>query len=364
MKRRRKDLSLFTLVMLLATFFTFSQPPLVRSQSAITYPQRGMCYVTWDRNRFASEHSDASIEKLSELGVEYLSVVITWYQDSHDSTEIRRTDRSPTDRSIRHVVRKAKSMGQRVMLKPHVDLEDKYDGTFWRGDIGFHNEADWDKWFESYTRYILRYARLAERWDVEIFCVGTELAFTTQKTERWRELIEKVREVYSGRLVYAANWDEYRHVHFWEDLDYVGIDAYFPLSYSSSPSLSELKQGWQRWINEIERWLPSVNNMKVIFTELGYASTPTAPSSPWQGGTYGNADPETQAKCYQAFFETVWHKPWFAGVYWWKWETNTRAGGIYNRQFTPQNKPAEKLIKTAYTSPHGTETSLAMKQEK
>ena len=39
--------------------------------------------------------------------------------------------------------------GMKVMMKPHVDLIDQGDGTFWRGDIGFHDDREWDKWFKE-----------------------------------------------------------------------------------------------------------------------------------------------------------------------------------------------------------------------
>jgi hypothetical protein len=317
------------------------------SETAMFLPQKGMCYVTWDRERFASRYSDESLEKMASLGVQYISIIITQYQERHNSTDIKRTDKTPSDQSLIHAIKRAHKLGLKVMLKPHVDLIDKYDGTYWRADIGFACEKDWKKWFEEYQKYILHYARMSKRLGVEIFCIGTELSFTTQKDPEWRKIISEVRKVYPGKLVYAANWDNYKNINFWTDLDYVGIDAYFPLSYESDPSAEDLKKGWEKWKCDIEIWQSQINK-PVIFTEIGYPSTRHAPYTPWKGGTEGNADPEMQARCYEAFFETVWGQPWLAGVYWWKWDTNIHAGGTYNRQFTPQNKPAQRIIEVNY----------------
>jgi hypothetical protein len=55
----------------------------------------------------------------------------------------------------------------------------------------------------------------------------------------------------------------------------------------------------------------------------------------------------------------VWNSPWLAGVYWWKWDTNTKAGGVQNRQFTPQNKPAERILEANYKG-FKADKSLAM----
>lgn len=333
------------IIAVLAVSFVLSCP--VSSADAVIPVQKGVCYVSWDKESFESEFSDASLEKLAYLGVNYISLIVTHYQESTNSTEIKSTEQTSTDTSIKHVIRKAHELGIKVMLKPHIDLVGKFDGTYCRSDIGFSKETDWQAWFKSYQKFILRYAKIAEKMNVELFCVGTELEFTTQRTDLWRAVIAEVRKTYKGKLVYAANWDEYSKVEFWKDLDFVGIDAYFPLSYVSNPSLDELKKGWQKWMSEISTWQNRINK-PIIFTEIGYTSSSTTPSAPWEVTTTGNADPEMQAKCYQAFFDTAWSSPWLAGVYWWKWDTNTKAGGVANRQYTPQNKPAERIMEAHY----------------
>lgn len=343
----KRVVSLFSLPIIAVFLASSTLPAPVAYGDAVIPMQKGMCYVTWDKETFNTEYSDMSLQKLAYLGVDYISLVVTQYQDTTTSTEIKETEQTPSDESLKHVIKTAHKLGIKVMLKPHVDLIDKYDGTYCRSDIGFSNENDWQAWFKSYNKFILHYAKMAEKLGVELYCVGTELEFTTQRSDLWRSVIADVRQAYKGKLVYAANWDEYPKVDFWQDLDYIGIDAYFPLSYDANPTLDDLKKGWQKWISEIESFQVRYNK-PVIFTEIGYSSAPMTSSAPWQVITSGNADPEIQAKCYQAFFETAWSAPWLAGVYWWKWDTNTRAGGAQNRQFTPQNKPAERILEANY----------------
>lgn len=338
------SVSLVTTVLFVLTVLS---PGKLYSESVPFTPQKGMCYATWEQEKFSSEHSDESLEKLSTLGVDHLSLIVTQYQEKYNSTKILSTERTPSDKSLIHAAKTAHKLGLTVMLKPHIDLIDKNDGTYWRADIGFNSAEDWEKWFKEYKSMILHYAKLAAKMKAEIFCVGTELSFTTQKTEEWIGIIDEVREVFPGKLVYAANWDEFKNIKFWDKLDFVGIDAYFPLSYTPNPEIEDLKKGWEKWKLEIQDWHSTVNK-PIIFTELGYASTPNAPYSPWEGGMQGNADVEIQAKCYEAFFQTIWEEPWFAGVYWWKWNPSVRSGGKYNRRFTPQNKPAEKILEAHY----------------
>ncbi|MFH1665408.1 MAG: hypothetical protein ABIA77_04595 [Candidatus Omnitrophota bacterium] len=312
------------------------------------HAQKGMCYAAWDKDRYASEYSDRSLENLANLGAEYISIVITRYQNSYNSTKIIATENTPSDISISHVIRKAHSLGLKVMLKPHLDLLDTAGETCWRADIGFADENDWKEWFKEYRRFILHYAGMAKRFRAESFCVGTELSFTSQKDNLWRdEIISNVRKVYSGKLTYASNWDNYQNIKFWDELDYIGIDAYFPLSHKKTPSQTELRRGWEKWKMEL-RIFHSKMNKPIIFTEIGYPSSPYAAAHPWKRGMIGNSDTNIQAMCYKAFFDTMWDCPWLEGVYWWKWDTSIYAGGKNNRQFTPQNKPAEKILNMYY----------------
>jgi len=281
---------LFTITFVLTFLLSMLIPaPLLYSKNLMLPPQKGMCYVTWDKDRLASRYSDQSLEKLVNMGVEYVSIIVTQYQESYDSTEIKRMKNTPSDRSIIHAIEKAHELGLKVMLKPHVDLISKSDGTYWRADIGCANEKKKKKWFREYQNFLLHYARIAKRLEVEILCVGTELSFTTTKNSLWQEIISETRKVYPGKLIYAANWDNYKNIEFWQDLDYIGIDAYFPLTSKPEPSVADLINGWKKWIHEIETWQIKVNK-PIIFTEIGYPSTSHAAYTPWKN-TGGNGIP-------------------------------------------------------------------------
>ena len=235
------------------------------------------------------------------------------------------------------------------MFKPHLDIV-KSEGK-WRGEIGPDNPSDWQLWFDGYAAFILHYADIAAKENVELFCIGTELTnATASQPERWRDLIKKVREVYKGQLTYAANWDkEFKQISFWDALDYAGIDPYFPLVTSTKPKVEELKSAWQDWVKIIEEWQQAINK-PVIFTEIGYKSSRDAADEPWQHAAIGELDLELQVNLYKALLESFWDKPWFYGAYWWYWGVNPRMGGELNRGFTPQNKPAQEVLKEWYSN--------------
>lgn len=337
-------LAIFLILMLL------TGPAESESISTKTHPslQRGMCYAAWEKDSYLSKPSDASLEALSAAGAKSVAIVTTWYQRNFDSTHIMPTDKTPSDKGLKHIIKKAHKLGMSVMLKPHVDLLNQAD-SHWRADIGFQSEDQWQKWFENYVTFISYYAKLAEKEKVEFFCIGTELSFAATKTDYWRErIIPEVRKLFSGQITYASNWDDYKDIKFWDLLDYAGIDAYFPVAYSENPSYRDIRQGWQKWSYEIETWQATVNK-PVIFTEIGYCSADSAASNPWEVAMSGNPNLKIQRDLYRAVFETFWDKSWFSGLYWWAWNPSPNSGGANNRRFTPQNKPAEREMTRWYT---------------
>jgi hypothetical protein len=314
--------------------------------------QKGMCYVTWSKDKYASQQSDASMKEMARIGVKWVAIVTTWYQQKCNTNSIFPTDKTPSDESVIHAINMAHSLGMKVMLKPHLDLVDTSDGS-WRGDIGCATEPDWKTWFENYRNFIVHYAKIAQANKAEMLCIGTELtSVATIKESMWKEIVIKpVKFVYTGPLTYAANWnEEFTHVRFWDMMDYVGIDAYFPLTNSKVPTLEEIKKGWAPWVKELEEFQAKVNK-PIIFPEVGYCSADWTAKTPWEEIAGGNVNMELQADCYSALLETFWDKPYFFGVYWWKWGTDVRFGGKGNRGFNPQNKAAQDVVRAWYAKP-------------
>jgi len=352
-----------SLAISVAFLLAFSLYAIAMNIAAMPYPvfQKGMSYVTWSREGFTGKKSDESVKSMAEAGINYVAIVATWYQQTYNSVEITPNDRSPSDASVRHVIRLAHELGMAVLLKPHIDLISSNDGSSSRGDIGFVTEEKWKQWCENYVNFITHYAALAKEEGVEAFCVGTELSFASTRTGMWRDvIIPAVRKAYPGRITYASNWDEYNTVEFWGELDYAGVDAYFPLVRKSNPSFEEIKEGWGKWIGELETWQKRVNK-PVIFTECGYCSSGNTAKKPWEEAMSGEADMKAQADCYRALFEAFWDKPWFCGVYWWSWNTYPGSGGENHKGFTPQNKLALDCLKEWYAKPVNEKIFAAVK---
>jgi hypothetical protein len=245
-----------------------------------------------------------------------------------------------------HVINRAHRLGLKVMLKPHVDLANGPD--HWRGNIGQgFSEADWTAWFTSYKDMIFHYAQLAQTHGVEQFCVGTELVSTEFRAADWRSIIAGVRKVFSGPLTYAANPGDESRISWWDKLDFIGFDAYYALTNKNDPTLAELKAAWVPIAATLKN-LSETWGKPVIFPEVGYSSQDGDNQHPWQPYVSGALDLQEQADLYRAVFESAFNQAWFAGIFWWSWETNPLQGGPCDKGGSPHDKPAEDILRLWY----------------
>ena len=307
----------------------------------------GFTHASWWHDEYPSADGQASRAALASTRASWAGVLVTWYMQTPDSNLIARdTLRTPDDDAVVAAISDLHSRGLKVMLKPHVDVE---DGT-WRGTI---TPTDPAAWFSSYRAFLTRYAALAEANHVEMFAVGTELATMSGSSyaSEWGTTIALVRGAYSGLLTYAANavtsGDEFTSVSFWQALDVAGLDAYAPLSAATEPSVAELVSGWSAGPDG-DDMLAAFRNFEasigkpVIFTEVGYKSVAGAASAPWNFDLQGGYDAGVQANCYEAAFETFASEPWFSGLFFWDWEVPPP--GALDTGYSPRGKPAESIF--------------------
>ena len=305
---------------------------------------RGVC---WE----AARRVDAShIAPLRELGVDWISQTPFGWAPSLTATEIRfdgnRGLWGETDDGLVRTAGLAHALGIKTLLKPHLWVR---HGE-WQGDIAMPTEEAWQAWFAAYEAFIVHYARLAEANGFEAFAVGTELGKTTSRTADWKRIVARVREVYHGKLTYCANWnDEPERIGFWDELDFIGVQAYYPLATVDRPSKRQLAAAWAPVATKLQS-LAKRTGKSIVFTEIGYKSHEGSLKEPWQWETTGAVDLELQRDAFASMFETFWTKAWFAGVFVWKWHPAPRLDGHDDRDFTPQGKPAQAVIRAYYTS--------------
>lgn len=297
---------------------------------------------------------------LKRNNIEWITMVPWGYQEKETSSELSHYRYNHRIERWISRITQYRSAGFKIFIKPHVWISDPSDGK-WRSDISHKDSVDWAIWKENYRDFILSYAQLAEDVKAEMYCVGTELTnISLSYPSFFRELIVDVRKIYSGKLTYAANWyKEFEDIKFWDDLDYIGVQAYFPLTDNDNPSLSQVSEGWDPYILKMKNLSQSYNR-SILFTEMGYKSTADSAREPWSWIESEDQDKwqlseSTQEHCYQAFFDKIWPQNWFAGVHIWQMrgERPRKSSRYGDLDFTPLGKPAEKVLEKGFKRVNG-----------
>jgi hypothetical protein len=318
---------------------------------------RGISMQLWSGSR--TNPYKKYIRQIADTGANTLSLVPHGYQENATSSSVFPDARhTPDEAHFVELIRYARSLDLRVVLMPIVLLENPRSGE-WRGKI---KPDDWEHWWQSYTDFILRYARIAQKGQADVLIVGSELVRTESKETQWRRLIRKVRKVYGGRLSYSANWDHYRQIAWWDAVDIVGLTTYFDLTDKGKnpPTLENLTAAWEDIREDICTWQKRVNR-RILFTEVGWPSQATAAQQPWNYfGAEDQPDPQLQARCFEAFFRTWFHRPEMTGYLIWEWRNN-RTQEIHQPEklagdvsYIPAGKPAIDVIRkyNAMPPPH------------
>ena len=170
------------------------------------------------------------------------------------------------DASLIRYVKYLKSLNYKVMLYPMIFMD--LVGKPWRGLIsGEYDEVE--NFFnkrDGYNRFITHYCNLLKD-DVDAFIIGSEMkSITSIKNDNNHftavsqlvALAGQCRKILGKNTIitYAADWSEYHHAdggwfhmdELWssDNIDVIGIDAYFPLSNTKQSlyDIKEIQNGW------------------------------------------------------------------------------------------------------------------------
>ena len=294
--------------------------------------------------KLGRKNSETTIDALIKSNIEWVALLPYFYQETEKSKVVSTPDTiGKWSRKDSLFIKDIEILHTReiyVMLKPHLWMS-----SGWRSNINFDDTNDWNKWFADYRKNMIHYALMAEKTNVNLFCIGTELRSSLKHIpKKWLSLIKEIKAIYKGKITYAANWDDsFQFTEFWNELNYIGIQAYYPLTTNSNPTLEEIKKGWNVHIKKL-KIISDTFEKKIIFTEIGYRNDASATIKPWVWGSflerfYTKKSDKTQFLAYQALFEKVWNEPWFAGVFPWEWDSS---------DFPIYEKPAQNMITVWY----------------
>lgn len=297
----------------------------------------------------------ASLDALIELGVDHVALIPSFFQPRLGATQFTwRGSRQRIESDTRSAIRASHQRGLEVLLKPHLWLDDRSDGA-WRGDIEPDSDA-WPLWERAYRDAVLGFARLAEQEEVAGFSMGSELTrVALQRPDFWRQLAGSIRQVFSGELTYASNWDsEFEQIEWWDEVDTIGVDAFWPLTGDPDEPLDVAR--CRHRLDRVSSVMASVaarHDRPVLLTEVGYKSASGAAYRPWEWHDNQAADVTAQATAYACLAESLGavagEDGWLKGAYFWIWYTDPGWGGPGNSDFTPRGKPAEEILRSWFT---------------
>jgi hypothetical protein len=273
-----------------------------------------------------------AVAELKSLGVEW--VAIHPYGGIRKNGRVMFEDPAVTGYMLRAIPISAHA-GMKIFWTPHI----AHWGTFeWRGSIDFGDDAEaWKRFFTDYEAFIVTHARFAQEKKLPLFSVGIEYERTMRFEKEWRRIIAEVRKVYRGRITYAANWDGIERVPFWDAVDLIGVQAYFPMAGGQTPSDRELADAWKSIWERLEKLSKKHGGKKILFNEIGYPRSRKAAIEPWVPDMDDSpAALLLRKRLLDVAFEELDH-PLLEGAFWWKWiPGDTR----WDRDFSMRDREA------------------------
>ncbi|MBL8232934.1 MAG: hypothetical protein JNL98_30825 [Bryobacterales bacterium] len=304
----------------------------VGQQTALPF-QRGVNFTAEWPDVYASDRARQILESLPKYGVNSVAFVpYGFLRAGEANVRFSGTRNWERDADIANLSAIARQKGMKVLLKPQVWIPSGAPTS-----LDFAKDTERKAFFASYRLYLEHYANLAGRIRADLFSVGVEFSMLARHEADWRTLIGRARELYRGPITYCANWGvEFEGIRFWDAVDYVGLNNYYPLpdSLDTSAVVRKVEAVHQRF------------RKPVIFPEAGYSSLTAPHKQPWDESPRA-LSMQDQARCYEAVFQGFYKRPWFQGMYWWK-IGSSGFGGESDGSHTPWNKPAMKVMAKWY----------------
>ncbi|MEZ4392282.1 MAG: hypothetical protein R3A48_14430 [Polyangiales bacterium] len=298
---------------------------------------------------YGTPASAEALDELAALGCNWVSVTPFGRMWSNRDPAVRMDFEAPfaeNREAVKRVIAQAHARGMRVLLVPHIWT----DTGGWRGEIAFDDPRDWARWFAAYARFVAQWARVAEEAHADMLSVAVEMCSSSGRPE-WGGVIDAIRREYSGLLTYSANWDEADRVTFWDRLDVIGVQAFYPLAQHPGASLDELRRAALERADLVERWALR-EQRPVMFTEFGYTARTDPTLRPWEwpdGMTDVRVDARAQAEGYRALLEAFVPRPWFVGGFVWRYYANPMDSSQEAPWgFSPRGREGEQVLRELY----------------
>jgi hypothetical protein len=222
------------------------------------------------------------------------AVDLVWnlYSPGYDSNSIvTNASTTLTAANIAILTKIARRDGLYVEYRPLIFVKTK--GNTWEGLINPPNPA---KWFNSYYAKNLPYLKMAQKYHINEYVIGTEMK-ALSPSKPWKSFLAKSAKIFRGPISYAQN----QYVYFPPHTDLppttlTGVDMYEPLNVSASAPLSKVEAAYDKFFAET----PTSILRRTAIQETGIEARVGAYQNPPNLTLTGTLDPAIQYNWFTA----------------------------------------------------------------
>ena len=296
---------------------------------------------------YGTPYSEALLDELVRLGANAIALTPFGRLWSLSSTEIELDFEAPYEDNrlaVKRIIEQAHARGLRVILIPHLWVE--MGG--WRGEIEHADEEAWRAYQAAYRGFVLAWTDDAERFGADALSIGVECkSWSGRFGPYWSTLIREIRERFHGSLTYSSNWDEVEDVLFLDQLDWIGINAFYPLARANDASYVEYEASAREVMKKLAA-VSALHELPVVLMEIGYTTRANAAVEPWLWpDDMSNVviDEHEQARALYAIGRAAADEPAVSGFFVWRYYANlddVSQEAIWG--FSPHGKLAEPVL--------------------
>lgn len=305
---------------------------------------------------YGSEAYLQALDESLQMGATWISLTVFGRVWDLNSTEVDLVFEAPFEENRLNVLKaieQAHERGLKVFLVPHLWVE----SGGWRALMtpGGGSEEGWRQWESSYRSFLLTWAEVARLGHAEMLSAGVELRswVTTARASGFRTILSDIRKIYPGLITYSANWDDVEDTLILDDLDLIGINAFYPLTEREGAPLEDLIAGGYRVAANIEK-MAAAFQKPVVLTEIGYTTRADPALRPWEWpDSMSNVriDEQSQADAYAAIMAPFLDARFCAGFFVWRvYADPADVSQEAEWGFSPRGKKAELVLRDAFGS--------------
>ena len=309
---------------------------------------------------FKSPEAVLEADRIADASIRWVVITpIVVQEHFHSTVQFRDFELTPSDRELEFIIDYFHKKGVCVQLRPMLETLDGLG----RLAVWFPNDSDsripgrasryYSQWFDSMTKRAVYYARLAEEFGCELYCLDSELDRFVGQNNHWKRVVAAVREVYSG-LVTSCHTSHTGIVdfdaalanpnHWFYDLDLLSISCYHKAATRPGATLDEMLTAFESERERFRRYA-AMYKKPILFGECGCSAQRGSAMNPSGWASGAPYDGDEQANYLSAVLQTFPGEPWWRGLFWWKWDEHNDRPAFRNDPrgdggFTLWGKPA------------------------